>query len=250
MALLGKGGGQVPIGVEALLGSGHTTLMPDSALSINRASASCACKTQRCFEVKSAFPEADQNRNPNSLNMQWKSQSTSSFKIKIGLYSGSKWIDYRNQKYKWVFWSTALEHPQVEPTIILRWAIILRDSNLSFFSRLHQRYQQSGQQAVRGKWRITRNLHRYRLCFPALAISNWQNQPSKELHSIDQKSGMDSLITEYTGLPLGREEAISRDKWGNCLLSLLCPAVTLVLWNTHIGYFEVGCRAVLSHGCH
>lgn len=90
MALPCRGEGQVPVGAEVLLGSGHTTLMLDSALSINRASASCACKTLRCFEVKSAFPEADQNRNPSSLNLQWKSQSTSSFKIKFGLYSGSK----------------------------------------------------------------------------------------------------------------------------------------------------------------
>lgn len=48
-------------------------------LSINRAPASCSSKSQRRFEVKSAFPGTDQNRNPSCLNLQWKFQSTLSF---------------------------------------------------------------------------------------------------------------------------------------------------------------------------
>lgn len=75
MALLSKGGR----GTSVLPESIRTTTMLDSAFSINRAATSCACKTRRCFEVKSAFPEADQNRNPSCLNLQWKFQSTSGF---------------------------------------------------------------------------------------------------------------------------------------------------------------------------
>lgn len=75
MALPSKGGR----GTSVLPESIRTTTTLDSAFSINRAATSCACKTRRCFEVKSAFPEADQNRNPSCLNLQWKFQSTSSF---------------------------------------------------------------------------------------------------------------------------------------------------------------------------
>lgn len=75
MALLSKGGRSTSVLPESI----RTTTMLDSAFSINRAATSCACKTRRCFEVKSAFPEADQNRNPSCLNLQWKFQSTSGF---------------------------------------------------------------------------------------------------------------------------------------------------------------------------
>lgn len=94
--------------------------------------------------------------------------------------------------------------------------------------------------------------HRLFLSWDNLWSEDGHIYSEKGWHSMDQYRVMDWFLMWSIWCCLWEKGPLERQAQllFGCSHVSECPAVTLVLWNTHIGYFKVGCRIVLSRVCH